>query len=635
MRIINCKDWTPLNGMVLQEEALNAIKQKGNISVVAGPGAGKTELLAQKAGYLFETEECKPPHKILAISFKVDAARNLGERVKKRYGQAYFSRFESRTFDSFSKSLLDQFILALPEKYRPKIDYDIINKESELNELVKSYITESNPYFPNWQNEYTPSVFYKKMIEDKLPHHLIENDLYSWLVVKSWSVLIKGKQNLKSSLTFPMITMLADYLLRENPLILKAIRATYTHVFLDEFQDTTYHQYSLLKTIFMDTNVSVTAVGDHKQRIMGWAGALKDAFKTFNEDFKSQEIRLLTNFRSAPKLVQIQNILSQNISPNHVDVEVSKQWGNLEGLCEIWNYNDHIEEAFSVAAIIKDWMNKDQLRPRDFCIIVKQYEHIYSKELIKALESLGIHARLEKEYQEVLSEECVNLILNILRLSIPGNKPVVWLETIETISLIRGRGSNTENNDLNKIEKSLYEFIQTFRNSIFNCKTHGNKEEIKGLLEDIISFIDINKLKSCYPKYRKNRLLGKITNKFVNIISLSLEKYKDWDLTIRDILGDFSIPIMTIHKSKGLEYNTVIFLGLEDGAFWSFSKQPESDKKAFFVALSRAKERVIFTFSQEREILSFGKLKQLTQNQKKISELYKLLINSGVPVVKK
>ncbi|VWX36025.1 3'-5' exonuclease [Exiguobacterium oxidotolerans] len=89
---------------------------------------------------------------------------------------------------------------------------------------------------------------------------------------------------------------------------------------------------------------------------------------------------------------------------------------------------------------------------------------------------------------------------------------------------------------------------------------------------------------------------------------------------------------MTIHKSKGLEYNTVLFVGLEDSAFWSFKSQAESDKKAFFVALSRAKKRVIFTFSRNREVLNYGTLTTKKQSLNNISEVYHILKSAGVPI---
>jgi len=72
-------------------------------------------------------------------------------------------------------------------------------------------------------------------------------------------------------------------------------------------------------------------------------------------------------------------------------------------------------------------------------------------------------------------------------------------------------------------------------------------------------------------------------------------------VTLDQFCGLDTIPIMTVHKSKGLEYHTILFVGLEDGAFWTFNTQQDEDKSTFFVALSRAKMRVVFTFSKMRE----------------------------------
>lgn len=80
MKIIEPEQWMPCDGIILEENANAAVKAKKNILVVAGPGAGKTELLAQKASYLFQTNTCKDPQKILAISFKNDAADNLKKK---------------------------------------------------------------------------------------------------------------------------------------------------------------------------------------------------------------------------------------------------------------------------------------------------------------------------------------------------------------------------------------------------------------------------------------------------------------------------------------------------------------------------------------------------------------------------
>nr|WP_261769622.1 3'-5' exonuclease [Paenibacillus xylanexedens] len=87
----------------------------------------------------------------------------------------------------------------------------------------------------------------------------------------------------------------------------------------------------------------------------------------------------------------------------------------------------------------------------------------------------------------------------------------------------------------------------------------------------------------------------------------------------------YSIPVMTIHKSKGLEYDTVIFLGLEDDAFWSFNTQKIEDMCAFFVALSREKKQCFFTFSASRETSQFGDVQIRNKSNNGIYALYQLL----------
>ncbi|MDU2992133.1 MAG: 3'-5' exonuclease, partial [Streptococcus mitis] len=96
----------------------------------------------------------------------------------------------------------------------------------------------------------------------------------------------------------------------------------------------------------------------------------------------------------------------------------------------------------------------------------------------------------------------------------------------------------------------------------------------------------------------------------------------EWLDIVSSFKGENSIPIMTIHKSKGLEYEVVYFLGLEDSAFWNFNHQPEEDKSAFFVALSRAKSYLIFTYCKLRNNRS--------QNNRSINEIYSLLIQSSL-----
>ena len=124
MQVVNPNKWQPSDGIMLEEAADAAVRcSDEHVLVIAGPGAGKTELLAQKAAFLFQTNQCREPQKILAISFKTDSAQNLRERVEKRCGEDIKGRFVSMTYDAFAKSILDHFLCALPDDLRPDPDY--------------------------------------------------------------------------------------------------------------------------------------------------------------------------------------------------------------------------------------------------------------------------------------------------------------------------------------------------------------------------------------------------------------------------------------------------------------------------------------------------------------------------------
>lgn len=445
-------------------------------------------------------------------------------------------------------------------------------------------------------------------------------------------VLLKGKGNLNSSLTFPMLSILVEYLLRENPLIIKSLQATYSHVFLDEFQDTTYIQYDLLKAIFGDSRSVITTVGDNKQRIMGWVGALQNAFEIYDKDFQTTQFTLLNNYRSAPRLVSIQNIFSKTQNDDSRDSIATGEWNEEDGTCEIWTFKNHKNEADILAGKIKEWMDTEHLSPKDFCIIVKQQEHIYAAEIIKGLSKLNIKSRIEKEFQELLSDELISLSLNLIRLCEEEKLPDLWLEFTGTVIDIKYSDLDSEEINIFSIERDLSQTIEAIRDLYSNLRKENFETDFKKIMYMIVDFLGIENLKSLYPKYNQKGYIDDIIRKMIK--NLNYYEHVSLGDLIQEFCGEYSIPIMTIHKSKGLEYNTVIFVGLEDAAFWSFKTQKEADRNAFFVALSRAKQRIIFTVSREREILKYGKPVYTTQDVKEISELLKILVDAKVPVVK-
>lgn len=608
MKVMEQQNWKPSDGIVLEANAELAVKSNENTLIIAGPGAGKTELLAQKADFLFHTNICRNPQKILAISFKKDSASNLKERIVKRCGKDLGDRFSSYTYDAFAKIMLDHFIGALPKEYRPKSNYEIDQNGSIIlsaaEKLGYKIIKDERRAFIN----YVQNI--------KLP---IENDK----IKDIWNLLLNGYDNVEPTLTFGMITNLATYIFHTNPLLKKSLQLTYSHVFLDEFQDTTKAQYELVKECFQYSSSKLTAVGDSKQRIMLWAGALPTVFSDFIEDFSSKQIRLVMNHRSAPKLVELQRSMYDFLNEKSLDVVPSSKWESNSGEIDLIINNNDNEEA----ELISKFINKKiigGIQAREICVLTKQKSDEYTSILIKKLNKYNIRARVENAYQDLLKEPIVGLILSLLKCSFFKKDPDSWNEVNQYYDML---------NPIPNDQIMFISHIESIKNKINEIKYKGSKvdniESLNQMFYDVVNFYNADRIKAQFPEYSNGSFFNKVINDFSNLFYEELMlSNKHWENAINGFLGLNSIPIMTIHKSKGLEYNTVIFMGLEDGAFWNYLNQMQEDQCAFFVALSRAKEHIVFSCAKIRTALKFPE-----QKMENIKDLYLLLAKSNLVTV--
>lgn len=373
-RRVQPDDWKPVGVDALEANALKVVRSTDNRSVIAGPGAGKTELLAQRAAYLLQTGEAPPPRRILAISFKRDAAMNLAARVRQRCHRNHAGRFDSMTFDAFAKGLIDRFGQALPDRWRPRPDYEIIFP----NDLYyRDFLDQQAGTPPASVGTYTDlqgiavRTFERRyLVGSPLPFGGCSDPIVGqWAAERLWQKsLHEGK---KSALSFPMIGRLAELLLRANPMARDALRPTYSHLFMDEFQDTTQVQYDLVRTIFFGTDTTITAVGDNKQQIMRWAMAMDDPFAAFDADFAGKRTALYNNYRSSPELVRIQHILAQALDARAVE-PISKTAVTIAGdSCAIWDFSTPEVEAVRLAAFVASEMKTHDLGPRDFVLLVR------------------------------------------------------------------------------------------------------------------------------------------------------------------------------------------------------------------------------------------------------------------------
>ena len=316
--------WQPADGLVLEPNALIAATELSrNLALTAGPGAGKTEMLAQRADFLLRTGTCFYPQRILAISFKVDASKNLKERVRKRCGHQLASRLDSYTFHGFAKRTIDRF--------RP-----ILVGQDALD-----------------------------------PDYTVGTTRYG-----------------HSQITFDDMVPLAVQILKSSEVARNAIRQTYSHVFLDEFQDCTSTQYQLIRTAFRGTPIQLTAVGDTKQRIMGWAGALEGIFNSYATEFGAHPLNLYQNFRSDPSIRRMQNAMVKVMDlPAAVP---DKQLAGCAGEVAVFAFKDSQEEAEQLAIKLDNCILVDGIPPSQIAVLVSKQLESYAEQIMAELARRGI-----------------------------------------------------------------------------------------------------------------------------------------------------------------------------------------------------------------------------------------------------
>lgn len=608
MKKVKPEIWKPADDMVLEPNALDIATHSENNLVVAGPGAGKTELLAQKASYLLQTNICSFPFKILAISFKRDAAYNLKERVRQRCGDELSRRFDSLTFDSFAKQLLDRFKQALPKEYKISSEYDVVLSDQAIFEY---YRTEDVNYFNTTNRDALLSLHSIQL--DHTNTNIGEN-----IRKGVWTKMLAATP---SKLSFKMIMRLAEYIINTNPRIKQYLQQTYQYVFLDEFQDTTGIQYDFFKSCFLGSNSFYTAVGDDKQRIMLWAGAQNTIFEDFIADTGATRVPLTMNFRCAPRLVTLLNHLTEHLLGKTDFATPSPKWDLEQGECAVWVFENPNDEMQLLFQEVHKWVTIDGINPREICILVKQQLSRYAGNLIEYFNQNGIKTRDENKFQSILTEEISVFIINIL-FAIFDNKNNIAKQG--GFDFLGNLHTELEDHQLLKLESVLSKFIKKTR--LAYPASLLTEDNIKAIIVDIIALADRSRITASFPEYKNSAVLDAHIKEVQDELISNYTSLNNIVAALDMLIGKDTMPVMTIHKSKGLEYHTVIFIGLEDGAFWTFQRQPDEDKCAFFVALSRAKERVIFTFSKQREG-RFGIERQTITN---ITVLLEELQKSGI-----
>lgn len=519
--------WTPSDGIALEPNALAAATETTrNRILTAGPGAGKTEMLAQRADFLLRTGTCRYPRRILAISFKKDAARNLKDRVRTRCGPILAARFDSFTFHAFAKRLIDRFRPVLTGRDALDPDYEIA---------------------------------------------------------------VRRVQNV--SITFKDMVPLAVQIVRASPVARLVVRQTYGHVFLDEFQDCTAEQYELVDICFAGTEAVVTAVGDTKQTIMGFAGAMEGVFGTFVDSFGAEAAGLYQNFRAAPVLRRMQNEMVRVMEPDAAltDEDIVGDGGGVSRL----DFDTDVEEAEGIAGIVLERVAAG-VPHSEIAVLVSRQLNLYCGSLADALTAAGIPFRDEEQVQDISTEPVVRLILDFLLVVGAERQPQAYRRLLDVV--VHGHGADEEQESRRRWRWDA--FIREIRGRIgAGTVLLTSAADLATLTTSLIETVGRDRLVALAPDYAfGGRLDGLVSDTLARVRGL-LEECAD----VADALSGFSVDkavrIMSVHKSKGLEFDTVIVLGVEEETFWG---KPDEQRSVFFVGISRAKRQLYLTVAGRR-----------------------------------
>lgn len=521
--------WSPADGLSLEPNALAAAREiERNLALTAGPGAGKTEMLAQRADFLLRSGVCRYPKRILAISFKVDASQNLKARVRKRCGPELAARFDSHTFHAFAKRIIDRFRLVLTGQ--DALDPDFTVSQARIH---------------------------------------------------------------RRSITFADMVPLAVEIVESSQIARNAIRQTYSDVFLDEFQDCTDAQYQLIKACFQGTSARLTAVGDTKQRIMGWAGALEGIFEAYAEDFDAHPLNLYQNFRSEPRLRRMQNAMVRVMDPPAAldDADLPGDAGEIQVL----RSDTDDDEADTLADAVRGWIDDEDVEPSEIAVLVSKQQKLYCQKLRAALEARGVPFRDEDEVQNLASEPVANLIVDFLLVAAGQRQPAPYRRLLDLVVFGRGLDPEREYQARSRWDR----FVAGVRQRIAIGDTElADLDRLQTIVNELLDIVGRDAVVGLSSDYAQGDYLQQQIEATIVRAHALLAAGEDVAAALASFSGDRAVRIMSIHKCKGLEFDTVVVLGVEKQTFWG---EEDAERSAFFVGISRAKRRLFLTVCEQRE----------------------------------
>jgi superfamily I DNA/RNA helicase len=239
-------------------------------------------------------------------------------------------------------------------------------------------------------------------------------------------------------------------------------------VFLDEFQDTTFSQFQLLCSAFDGSEAVFTAVGDDKQRIMVWAGAMPNAFAQFEQQFGAQRISLISNWRSHEELVRIQHVIASRIDPTVEQPEARADRVVDGDVAAIWEFASEDEGNDCLAQWIEREVQAGNVEPHDVAILVRMRVDEVESQLSPAFEARGLRLRNvarnmgDIAIQDLLGEDLTQILLRLLRLGATERSAENWNAALRDLQFLEAVDPTDEVGQ-QRLQQCLQAFVREIR----------------------------------------------------------------------------------------------------------------------------------------------------------------------------
>lgn len=593
-----------------QKEAV--LTFKGPILIVAGAGAGKTRTITERVLALIQSGVS--PESILAITFTNKAAKEILERVDSLMSQKLGNETGRPFIGTFHRLGVKIIRENAKEAGLPK-NFSIFDRD-DSKKAVKEAMKELGIDLNRWNPGAILSLISRQKAELKQWEDL-ENELgdeadvnyVPGIVYKVWQ---KYEQILKreKALDFDDLLSKAVSLLQKKE-ILNHYQNLWQYIHIDEYQDTNKAQY-IIANLLASKNKNICVVGDHDQSIYSFRGARFKNIIDFEKDYPDAKIILLEeNYRSTKNILDAANeMIKKNKFRIEKNLYTKKEGGEKLSLIETM---DESHEAQKITEKIKELI-ENKVDPKEIAVLYRT--NFQSRALEEAFMSLGIPYQVlgtkffeRKEVKDIVS--FIKASLNpenfgdIKRIA---NVPPRGIGKVTLLKILEGREG--------ELKGKTQSNVLAFKKLLSRIK----EETVKKYPGDLIKFVLEESGLKTYLENNGTEEKERLEN-ILELINLAA-RYGDTgtpEEALQNFLTDFAlvsdqdsldksesaVKLMTVHASKGLEFDYVFIAGLEEDLFPQQrpemkEEEREEERRLFYVALTRARKKVFLSYAGSR-----------------------------------